>query len=45
MKKIIQILMIAFLTSVTMISCTEEQVIPTQNDGSEGGGSGNGGKP
>jgi hypothetical protein len=38
MKKIIYILLFAFICTVTITSCTEEEVTPTNNELNGGGG-------
>lgn len=38
MKKIIYILLIAFTTSATLTSCTEEEITPTEMKRNSGGG-------
>lgn len=38
MKKIIYILLIAFATSATLTSCTEEEITPTEMKRNGGGG-------
>ncbi len=43
MKKFIYIILFAMATSLTVTSCTEEVVQPTQNENG-GGGDGQGGK-
>jgi hypothetical protein len=43
MKKIIYILLFAFSSALIVTSCTEEEVAPTMETPTSGGGSGNGG--
>ena len=38
MKKILYVLLIAFSTSVALVSCTEEEVVPTTQGDNGGGG-------
>ena len=33
MKKLIYIILISFVSSITITACTEEEVIPTQDNG------------